>query len=52
MLDVARSRGCYGLDAAVCSFELMEVGAAVDHLFALSMHVFVSAPFKKIVFQS
>ena len=26
MLDVAHSRGCYGLDAAVCSFELMGVG--------------------------
>ena len=26
MLDVARNRGCYGLAAAVCSFELMEVG--------------------------
>ena len=26
MLVVARSRGCYGLAAAVCSFELMEVG--------------------------
>ena len=26
MLDVARSRGCYGLDAVICSVELMEVG--------------------------
>ena len=26
MLDVARSRGCYGLAAAICSVELMGVG--------------------------
>ena len=26
ILDVARSRGYYGLDAAVCSAELMGVG--------------------------
>ena len=47
ILDLARSRGHYGLDAGVGSAELMEVGGAVDHLLALSRPAFVSPPAKK-----
>jgi hypothetical protein len=47
ILDLARSRGYYGLDAGVGSAELMEVGGAVDHLLALSRPAFVSPPAKK-----